>query len=163
MIAKMTSNLGQIVLAALAALALTFPSPEDAKQAFKDVVFGEPESLVVAAPDTAIFVSPEVSHVSAYASANEVDCLVSGPGMTEAQLRRCITQLFTELTTSPLANSPSALSASMRRDADVTDIYETKHLTLTKLCRALWVSSQGDMSSLDAPACAYVVEGLENT
>lgn len=163
MVAKMTSNLGQIALAVVAALAITFPTPEEAKQAILEAVRGDhPEIVVKATSEEVLIAAPNFGHVTSLTYDPAAECLISVGAPPPELIETCVRQLFDELNTRPLYR-PGIDGPVPASDGRSTDIYEAKRLALSKLCRSLWIASGGSQQSLDMAACQFAVSGLEQT
>lgn len=162
MIAKMTSNIGQIALAAIAALALTFPSPEEAKRAILDAVTPDHAIQIKADGDDAVLIAPQVGHETVLTYDPAAECLTGGSELSVRLIELCTQQLYTELTTKPLKRETESLLAASAQSGH-TDIAEQKLLALTKLCRSLWVANGGNTIVLDSEPCRYAVSGLEQS
>lgn len=158
MIAKMTSHLGQIALAALAALAFTFPSPRDARDAI-DRVLGSGQTTLEASPGSAVVGTPgrptiRIAHDPA------AECLATVDADPVEALKLCADQLYFGIIQD---NLDRAFGTSQKAApvAFETEGYEPARLALSQLCRGLWSASNGDVQALEIDACRYAVSGVE--
>lgn len=161
MIAKMTSHLGQIILAGLVAVAVTFPSPQDAKRAISNAIWGD-RPLELTVTEDAVVIAPEnAARGETLAYDPAANCMSSAAHTDTARLRFCVNVIYQELlvyTQTHIENSFSPTPVAF-----MPGDYEAQRLSLAKLCRALWRAEQGDDNIFENPACGFSVAGVEQS
>lgn len=159
MVARVTNTLTQIALAALAAVAFIYPSPEDAINAARDAISPEEVDVSIKADD--ILIEPIFASAPERVQIDQVyECLRSGSDSNYEGLVRCAEILHEDLLTQEKPVAVQQFEKLIGRDQTDRN-YENQRLTIARICRAIWASSGGDPDALSTPACYMTVLGVE--
>ena len=161
MIEKMTSNVTQIVLAGAAAVAVAFPTPQDAKDAFLDVIRPDRVIQIETTADEAIPTNPDTSLAAVVSFDPAAECLHSAPDMPREALTTCIDQLYVQIKQDERLPSLIASPTFPMHGPQFQNLTETQRLALSEFCRALWTANSGQDDAIRSPGCSAVVRGVE--
>ena len=141
MVAKVSSNFAQVILAGLAALVFAFPTPQEAYKAFAEL-FERPQPVTIS-------VEPELAVVRAAPDAEPIvlrmdeaqECLALNLSDPEQNLERCAMVLYRHMLTSGVTPVPNFQLMDTRHSTFRED--EEARLALANVCRAIWKANNG--------------------
>lgn len=160
-IANMTTNATQIILAVGVAVAATFPSPQDAKSAFLDVVYPDRNVRIETSTEEAVFTNTNTPLDIVVTFDPAAECLYEASGMAREALSHCIEQLYRSMEDNRALPNLAAPIFSDFGNTHV-DLPEAQRRALSEFCRALWTINDGQDVSIENPGCASVVQGVEH-
>lgn len=161
MVSKVTGHIGQLALAGVVALAVAFPSPQDAVDAVKSIV-PEKQEVALSVDPEAVLIEPTFASRDIRIEYDPlVSCLQDARGMSQETLVFCADMLYQDLTRP--AGTPSAMPFTAdARTYEARQRYdENTILAITDICRAIWIANNGDIPTLGTPACERIVSGID--
>ena len=158
---KMTTAFIQYGLAGAAALALTFPTPQAAKDAFTDTFLPRPPMSVEGIPGDRVLITSEdiVPTVVAYDPVAE--CMIESDLVPLDRLGYCTEILWESIAVYDTAYISVGGDFVVPGRGPTAHHAEDQRRALVKLCRTLWMAGEGEVQAIENPACAYAISGVE--
>lgn len=161
MVIKVTSNLTQLAIAGAMAIAIAFPTPEDAADAFRGLFQTEQRIEVKAQPEAIVIQPPSAAAARFEAAPTPLEnCLSDRSYMERVDLIRCAGMIQTSLRVEEPKPLPQFALLEHNREVRLQQNPQ-KTEALIQICRLLWVASNGYYSPMEQQVCAPVTSGIE--